>query len=139
VAGIIGIPGRLQLDWVAAFARNPRPTSSECAAEVDLSPKTQAALAVLVTHKASTDRVFPITTKTFRAWVKRWAAILGRDPALYAGHSTRRTLPVATYKATKDIVACKDMLGHRSTEWTSSYCRTNLNESRDAKRRVLGY
>jgi hypothetical protein len=31
VAGIIGIPGRLQLEWVAAFARNPRPTSSECA------------------------------------------------------------------------------------------------------------
>jgi hypothetical protein len=33
VAGIIGTPGRLQLEWVAAFARNPRPTSSECAAE----------------------------------------------------------------------------------------------------------
>jgi hypothetical protein len=32
VAGIIGIPGRLQLEWVAAFARNPRATSSECAA-----------------------------------------------------------------------------------------------------------
>jgi NDP-sugar pyrophosphorylase family protein len=31
VAGIIGIPGRLQLEWVADFARNPRPTSSECA------------------------------------------------------------------------------------------------------------
>ena len=31
MAGIIGIPGRLQLEWVAAFARNPRPTSSECA------------------------------------------------------------------------------------------------------------
>ena len=31
MAGIIGIPGRLQLEWVADFARNPRPTSSECA------------------------------------------------------------------------------------------------------------
>ena len=31
MAGIIGIPGRLQLEWVAAFARNPRPISSECA------------------------------------------------------------------------------------------------------------
>ena len=31
MAGIIGIPGRLHLEWVAAFARNPRPTSSECA------------------------------------------------------------------------------------------------------------
>ena len=31
MAGIIGIPGRLRLEWVAAFARNPRPTSSEYA------------------------------------------------------------------------------------------------------------
>jgi hypothetical protein len=31
VAGIIGTPGRLQLERVAAFARNPRPPSSECA------------------------------------------------------------------------------------------------------------
>ena len=31
MAGIIGIPGRLQSEWVAAFARNPRPTSSEYA------------------------------------------------------------------------------------------------------------
>jgi hypothetical protein len=31
VAGIIGIPGRLQSVQAAAFARNPRPTSSECA------------------------------------------------------------------------------------------------------------
>jgi hypothetical protein len=31
VAGIIGMSGRLQSDWVAAFARNPRPASSECA------------------------------------------------------------------------------------------------------------
>ncbi len=31
VAGIIGIPGRLQSVQAAIFARNPRPTSSECA------------------------------------------------------------------------------------------------------------
>jgi hypothetical protein len=31
VAGIIGIPGRLQSVQAAAFARNPRPTSSEYA------------------------------------------------------------------------------------------------------------
>ena len=31
MAGIIGIPGRLQSVQAAAFARNPRPTSSECA------------------------------------------------------------------------------------------------------------
>ena len=31
VAGIIGIPGRLQSVQAAAFAWNPRPTSSECA------------------------------------------------------------------------------------------------------------
>ena len=37
MAGIIGIPGRLQLEWVAAFARNPRPTSSECAIHLDAS------------------------------------------------------------------------------------------------------
>ena len=30
MAGIIGIPGRLQSVQAAAFARNPRPTSSEC-------------------------------------------------------------------------------------------------------------
>jgi len=34
VAGIIGIPGRLQSVQAAAFARNPRPTSSECAAKL---------------------------------------------------------------------------------------------------------
>ena len=31
MAGIIGIPGRLQSEQVAAFDRNPRPTSSEYA------------------------------------------------------------------------------------------------------------
>ena len=31
MAGIIGIPGRLQSEWVAAFARNRRPNSSESA------------------------------------------------------------------------------------------------------------
>ena len=48
MAGIIGIPGRLQSVQAAAFARNPRSTSSECAdlitltklvAEVDLRPQ----------------------------------------------------------------------------------------------------
>ena len=43
MAGIIGTPGRLQLEWVAAFARNPRPTSSECAVELDLLVKGQLA------------------------------------------------------------------------------------------------
>ena len=31
MAGIIGMPGRLQSVQAAGFARNPRPTSSECA------------------------------------------------------------------------------------------------------------
>ena len=37
MAGIIGIPGRLQSVQAAVFARNPRPTSSECA-EYEMKP-----------------------------------------------------------------------------------------------------
>ena len=35
MAGIIGIPGRLQSVRAAAFARNYRPTSSEYAIQID--------------------------------------------------------------------------------------------------------
>ena len=35
MAGIIGIPGRLQSVQAADFARNPRPTSSECASDFE--------------------------------------------------------------------------------------------------------
>ena len=48
MAGIIAIPGRLQSVQAAAFARNPRPTSSECAASAPLSPDDEAKVAALI-------------------------------------------------------------------------------------------
>jgi multidrug resistance efflux pump len=55
VAGIIGIPGRLQLEWVAAFARNPRPTSSECAATAAKQQAEERISSLLPAQKASAE------------------------------------------------------------------------------------
>lgn len=67
------------------------------------------------------DKNKPMTTRTLRNRVKRWAEYLGLDPKQYSGHSLRRTMAVYLFKKTNNIVLVKETLGHSSVACTASY------------------
>jgi hypothetical protein len=80
-----------------------------------------------------------MTGSNYRLLVKSWAAGIGLDPALYSGHSTRRTLPSLIYAKTRDVVAAGTILGHGgSLEHTRQYLGITLDQAFDAAKLVLG-
>ena len=104
-----------------------------------LSPKTQAVLATLVVGKSADELLFPVCTRTLRRWVKGWATLCGLDPGEHSGHSLRRTLPAAIYRATKDVEACRQILSHSNLQHTSAYLGISRGDAFAAARRALGH
>lgn len=67
----------------------------------------------------------PLTTRTFRNIVKRWAISIGLDPKYYSGHSTRRTFSEYLDKTCGiPLQMLQDLMGHASIESTKKYTDT---------------
>lgn len=91
------------------------------------SPTAREALAAYIDSfperiREDRDRLlFPISGFWYRTLVKEWASMLRLDPARYAGHSFRRTKAKMIYAQTKNVVAVKELLGHRDLKQTQEY------------------
>lgn len=105
----------------------------------ELETETQEALAAVVAmHRdGPTGPLFPITTSWLRQTVKKWVEGIGLDGSAYAAHSFRRSLPSIIYRHTKDLEACRILLGHSSLDHTNAYLGVTRDDAFDAKRRVL--
>jgi integrase len=103
------------------------------AVTVHLTPPTRQAVQALVkgeckhpsdylfTRPGSPHAAKPLCRMQLRRRVKLWAAMLGRDSAAFAGHSLRRSKATELYRRTRDLEACRRLLGHKWITSTQSY------------------
>ncbi|MGA7327062.1 MAG: tyrosine-type recombinase/integrase [Rhodomicrobium sp.] len=114
-----------------AFAIKQRKTSK--VVQCEISDRTQAALAgwlAINPQFTPEDRVFAITTRQHQRIVKGWCALLKLDGALYSTHSIRRTKPAHLYAKTKNLAACKELLGHANVSATGVYLGVTGDDAR---------
>jgi site-specific recombinase XerC len=100
--------------------------------QCELSDRTRAALGewLAVAGIGAEDRVFAITTRQHQRIVKTWCALLKLDGALYSTHSIRRTKPAHVYSKTKNLAACKELLGHANVSATGVYLGVTGDDAR---------
>jgi integrase len=100
--------------------------------QCELSDKSWAALSewLAAADLSQDDRVFAITTRQHQRIVKGWCALLKLDGALYSTHSIRRTKPAHLYAKTKNLAACKELLGHANVSATGVYLGVTGDDAR---------
>jgi integrase len=100
--------------------------------QCELSDKSRAALGewLTVAGIAPDERIFAITTRQHQRIVKGWCALLKLDGALYSTHSIRRTKPAHLYAKTKNLAACKELLGHVNLSATGVYLGVTGDDAR---------
>ena len=107
-----------------------------------LSQTARDALAAYVGKFAESVRedrnrlLFPISGFWYRTLVKEWAVMLRLDPARYAGHSFRRTKAKMIYAQTKNVVAVKELLGHRDLKQTQEYLDIERADALELARQI---
>jgi integrase len=84
-------------------------------------------------------KLFPLTTSRYRQLVKNWVTAIGLDATRYSGHSTRRSMPSIVYTQTKDLAACRQLLGHKDLTHTAGYLSVDVDKAIDVARDVMGY
>ena len=107
---------------VSQFTVKQRKTGKVVSCE--LSEKTRAALGewlALNPQFTGEDRVFGITTRQHQRIVKGWCSPLKIDGATYSTQSIRKTKTAHLYAKTKNIAACKVLLGHSTVSATGVY------------------
>jgi integrase len=100
--------------------------------QCELSDRSRAALSewLAVSGVGHDDRVFAITTRQHQRIVKTWCTLLKLDGALYSTHSIRRTKPAHLYAKTKNLAACKELLGHANVSATGVYLGVTGDDAR---------
>jgi len=99
---------------------------------VHIGERARAAIEQLIEAegKTATDYLFtragdphgaPLTTKTLRLLVKRWAEIARLDPDAFSSHSLRRTKAAEIYRRTGNLEAVRQLLGHSNIGMTQRY------------------
>jgi integrase len=61
--------------------------------------------------------------------IKKFASVVGADPATFATHSIRRTKVTLIYKKTQNLRACQLLLGHKKIENTVRYLGLELDDA----------
>src|SRR5262245_25584859 len=77
-----------------------------------------------------------ITASQHQRIVKTWCALLKLDGALYSTHSIRRTKPAHLYAKTKNLAACKELLGHANVSATGVYLGVTGDAARELAQQV---
>jgi site-specific recombinase XerC len=100
--------------------------------QCELGEKSRSALSewLAVAGLSPDDRVFAITTRQHQRIVKTWCALLKLDGAFYSTHSIRRTKPAHLYAKTKNLAACKELLGHANVSATGVYLGVTGDDAR---------
>ncbi len=69
--------------------------------------------------------------------IKEWCRLLQLNPKDYSTHSVRRSRAAILYKATNNIEAVRQLLGHKSVSSTSAYLNLGQNEAFDIYEKFL--
>ena len=134
VADVMNANGELrkEIAWVQGKTRNPVKSA--------ITPYTESAIACwiasaklqqsdyLFTAKRG-DRTSSLSANYLRRLVKKWATMIGLDPADYAGHSLRRTKPAFMYARGVQPPSLRLLLGQKSLESTQAYLGIDQNEA----------
>jgi integrase len=70
-----------------------------------------------------------LSTRQYARIVKRWAAMIGRNPREYGTHSLRRTKATLVYRRTKNLRAVQLLLGHTKLESTVRYLGIEVDDA----------
>lgn len=117
-------------DVASAFTIRQKKTGKHV--QCELSEKSRSAIAEWLAAAAlgPDERVFAISTRQHQRIVKTWCALLKLDGALYSTHSIRRTKPAHLYAKTKNLAACKELLGHANVLATGVYLGVTGDDAR---------
>lgn len=63
----------------------------------------------------------PLTTVSYRRFIKQWCNWIHVDPAAFSTHSLRRTRAAIIYRETGNLRAVQLLLGHASIDMTQRY------------------
>lgn len=113
---------------------------------VSLSDTAQAAAQALIKAKGlgQADYLFtaagdphgePLSTVSYRRFIKQWCAWIHVDPAAFSTHSLRRTRAAIIYRETGNLRAVQLLLGHSSIEMTQRYLGVEEKHALDIARR----
>ena len=105
----------------------------------ELTEQTRDAIEAWVDRAALNpdDYLFPsrvpgsahLSTRQYARFVKRWAAMIGRNPREYGTHSLRRTKATLVYRRTKNLRAVQLLLGHTKLESTVRYLGIEVDDA----------
>jgi hypothetical protein len=114
VAGIIGTPGRLQSVQAAAFARNPRPTSSECATLPHFSVSSAINLLKSAGDKGigspPSSVSFPLIAES--ASISLLSLLMISSGVWLGAPRQFRPLPHSLRRRSHDLISCLDIRFH---------------------------
>lgn len=78
----------------------------------------------------------PIRRNQYANLVKKWADYARLDPRRHSTHSMRRTKSAAVYAATKNLAACRELLGHKNIGSTAHYLGIDKREALDLAKKI---
>ena len=107
---------------------------------IPLSKTSLRAIAKYLSDKPLDDYIFkgqmfsctkkPITSQQYARIVKGWVSNIGiEDVSQYSTHSMRKTKASVIYMETKDVEACRRLLGQSSVIATSAYLGVTDNSA----------
>ncbi len=112
---------------------------------VALSEKTRLALGrwIKASFKLAGDYLFtgerrysPLSHSQYTRLVKKWAAYARLDPRYYSTHSLRRTKSSVVYEKTRNLAACRELLGHKSIGSTAAYLGVDQRQALDIAKKI---
>lgn len=115
---------------------------------VALSPATQDSLAdwLLQNGKHGADYLWTsvgnrksqlhLSRVQYGNLVKQWAAFARLNPKRHSTHSIRRTKSAVIYNQTKNLAACRQLLGHKTIGSTARYLNVDQCKALDLAKRI---
>ena len=105
----------------------------------DITEQTRDAVEACVDHAslAKDSHLFPsrvpgsphLSTRQYGRIVKRWTAMIGRNPREYGTHSLRRTKATLVYRRMKNLRAVQLLLGHTKLESAVRYLGIEVDDA----------
>ncbi len=78
----------------------------------------------------------PISRDQYANLVKKWADYARLDPRRHSTHSMRRTKSAAVYRATNNLAASRELLGHKNIGSTAHYLGVDKRQALDLAKKI---
>jgi site-specific recombinase XerD len=78
----------------------------------------------------------PLSHSQYTRLVKKWATYARLDPRDYSTHRLRRTKSSVVYEKTRNLAACRELLGHKSIGSTAAYLGVDQRQALDLAKKI---